>query len=695
MRPFRFASPMLSRAVLIAAGFACAGMLAVQPMPPASEHAAPGVSYTDITEAAGLARFQHVSGGPHKRYIIEATGSGVGTWDFDNDGLVDIYLVNGSTIDAFRRGAPAPRAALYRNLGNGTFRDVTEAMGVGNERWGQGVCVGDIDNDGVEDIYVANFGKNRLYRHTPRGTFEDIADTAGVAVDSWSTGCAFGDYDGDGWLDLFVAGYVSLDLKHPPPAPDDAPSTSTAAAAGTESAGSAGMGAAYAPGAGACTYRGERVICGPRGLKGAPDHLFHNNHDGTFTEVSTQAGVADADGRYGFGVAWFDFDDDGKLDLMVANDSGPNYVYRNLGNGRFADVSYQSGAALDSDGRSQAHMGLAIGDYDNDGRDDIHITNFADDFNVLYHNDGKGSFSDVSFPSGIAPVSLPFLGWGTNFLDYDNDGWLDLFVANGHVYPNADRPDWHSSYAQRALLFRNLGGSRGSGGTSDSSRSASRGSASDSSNGSSDGSGGSNSSGSRGRSSSGGSGGAVRFEEIGAAAGAAITTPRVARGSAVADFDNDGGLDLVINTLDGPPVVARNTTAAPGARGHWLTLVLRGDPARQCPRDAIGSTVFVTVAGRRMRGEVASGRGQISQSDLRVHFGLGFGPGPGPGSGRGASAGADAGAANAVTITKLEVRWANGNGAIVEYPPPPIDAIAIIDQATGKVEIDSRHHNAR
>jgi hypothetical protein len=416
------------------------------------------------------------------------------------------------------------------------------------------------------------------------------------------------------------------------------------------------MGAAYAPGAAVCTYRGERVICGPRGLKGAPDHLFHNNHDGTFTDVSVQAGVADADGRYGFGVAWFDFDDDGRLDLMVANDSGPNYVYRNLGNGRFADVSYQSGAALDSDGRSQAHMGLAIGDYDNDGRDDIHITNFADDFNVLYHNDGKGSFSDVSFASGIAAVSMPFLGWGTHFLDYDNDGWLDLFVANGHVYPSADRLEWNSSYAQRALLFRNLAGQR--------------------------------------------------FEEIGAAAGAAITTPRVSRGSAVADLDNDGGLDLVINTLDGPPVVAHNvatrTGAAAGAttgraeagaaaggaagaatggaagvatsgRGHWLTLVLHGDPARNCPRDAIGSTVFVTAGGRRMRGEVASGRGQISQSDLRVHFGLGA----------------------ATSITKLEVRWANGNGAAVEYPPPRIDTIASIDQATGNVDVDSHGRPSR
>jgi enediyne biosynthesis protein E4 len=616
--------PMMSRVpaasilTILSTLIAAATLIAVQPptkqIPPVSEHAAPGISFADIAAAAGLDAFHHVSGGADKRYIIEATGSGVATWDFDNDGLVDIYLVNGSTLDAQRRGAPAPRAALYRNLGNGKFRDVTESLAVGNERWGQGVCVGDIDNDGFEDIYVANFGKNRLYRHTARGTFEDIAEKAGVAVDSWSTGCAFGDYDGDGYLDLFVAGYVSLDLTHPPPAPNDAPAGSTADAATAASASlQGGMGASYSPGAGACLYRGERVICGPRGLKGAPDHLFHNNGDGTFTEGSAQAGVADAEGRYGFGVAWFDFDDDGRLDLMVANDSGPNYVYRNLGNGKFADVSYQSGAALDGDGRSQAHMGLAIGDYDNDGRDDIHITNFADDFNVLYHNDGKGSFSDVSFASGLAAVTMPFLGWGTHFFDYDNDGWQDIFVANGHVYPGADRRDWNTSYAQRALLFRNLAGKR--------------------------------------------------FEEIGAAAGAALTTPRVARGSAVADLDNDGGLDLVINTLDGPPVVARNVATPASARGHWLTLVLHGDPARKCPRDAVGSTIFVTAGGQRMRGEVASGRGQISQSDLRVHFGLGV----------------------ATSVSKVEVRWAN-SANVVEYTIPRIDAIVNIDQ-TGKVDV--------
>jgi hypothetical protein len=644
--------------------------------PPASEHAARGVGYEDVTAATGLSGFRHVSGAEEPRYIIDATGSGAAIWDFDNDGFADIYLLNGSSLDRVRAGRAAPPAAMFRNNGDGTFTDVTAKTGLANERWGQGVCVGDIDNDGVEDVYVTNFGKNRLYRGTSSGRFDDVAEQAGVALDGWSTGCAFGDFDGDGWLDLFVAGYVALDLAHLPPAPS-APAAGAAAADGSATqspaarvaaatqAEAVGLGASYSAGAAACRYRGAAVICGPRGLPGAPDHLFRNNHDGTFTDVSVAAGVADAEGRYGFGVAWVDFDDDGRLDLFVANDSGPNYLYRNLRNGRFEDVSYRSGAALDRDGRSQAHMGVAIGDYDNDDRDDIHVTNFADDFNVLYHNDGWFGFSDVSHPSGLAAVTLPFLGWGTSFLDYDNDGRLDLFVANGHTYPQADRLDWNTSYAQRALLFRNLDGRR--------------------------------------------------FEEIGAAAGAALTMPRAGRGAAVGDLDNDGALDIVINTLDGPPVVARNTIAAATAagagagaaataataagatatatagataveaggaeraaadtaadtaagasalarpRGHWLTLRLHGDPRKGCPRDAIGAVVIVTAAGGpRVRGEVASGRGYLSQSDLRVHIGLG----------------------EATRIDVIEVRWPNGANVI--YPGGGhIDAIVDIDEATG------------
>jgi enediyne biosynthesis protein E4 len=573
-------------------------------IPAASPNAAATVRFADVTAESGLATFRHVSGGAEKDYIIETTGSGVALLDFDGDGWLDIYLVNGSSLQPRAEGVP--RAALYRNNGDRTFRDVTPAAGVANERWGQGACVGDADNDGAPDLYVTNFGPNRLFRNMGDGRFADIAQRAGVAVDSWSTGCAFGDYDGDGWLDLYVAGYVAFDVRNPPPAP---PRRQASAPQAAPPPGTGGMGAVYSTGAAYCTYRGLPVMCGPRGLRGAPDHLFRNNRDGTFTDTTQEAGVTDTKGLYGFGVAWLDLDDDGRLDLLVANDSGPNYVYRNLGNGRFQNISYQSGAALDGSGRDQAHMGVAIGDYDNDGRNDIHITNFADDFNVLYHNRDGATVTDVSFPSGIAQVSIPFLGWGTDFLDYDNDGWLDLLVVNGHVYPAADTMPWNTSYAQRALLFRNLEGRR--------------------------------------------------FEEVGAAAGDGITTPRVSRGSAVGDLDNDGGIDVVINNIDGGPTVARNTGG--GSAGHWLTVRLVGDPARKCPRDAIGSVVFVTAGGVRQRGEVASGRGQISQSDLRVHFGLG----------------------KRTALSRVEVRWANGPSVV--YAVERVDAILTIDQATGSV----------
>jgi len=585
------------------------GALAQQAVPPtrlipaASPNAAANVRFADVTAEAGLSGFRHVSGSAEKNYIIETTGSGVALWDFDSDGLLDVYLINGSTLEP-RIGGPPP-AALFRNNGDRTFRDVTTTAGVGNDRWGQGVCVGDVDNDGASDVYVTNFGPNRLYRNLGDGRFTDVAVRAGVAVDSWSTGCAFGDYDGDGWLDLYVASYVAFDVQNPPPSPARRQVSPTEASVQARG----GMGAAYSAGAAYCIYRGLPVMCGPRGLRGAPDHLFRNNRDGTFTDATQAAGVMDTRALYGFGVAWFDFDDDGRLDLLVANDSGSNYLYRNLGDGRFQNISYPSGVALDGNGREQAHMGVAIGDYDNDGRNDIHITNFADDFNVLYHNDDGTTVTDVSFRSGVAQLSIPFLGWGTDFLDYDNDGWLDLLVVNGHVYPAADTMPWNTSYAQRALLFRNLEGKR--------------------------------------------------FEEIGAAAGEGLTTARVSRGSAVGDFDNDGGVDVVINNIDGAPTVARNVGA--GSAGHWLTIRLVGDPDRKCPRDAIGSVVFVTAGGVRRRGEVASGRGQISQSDLRVHIGLG----------------------GQTTVSKLEVRWAGGQA--VSYPIDRVDAIITIDQRSGRV----------
>jgi hypothetical protein len=601
----------------MAAGMAVVAVAQAPPptrrVPPASQHAAPGVSFEDVTERAGLSRFRHIAGSPDKPYIIEALGSGVALIDVNGDGWLDVYLVNGGTIDIEHRRLASPLpAAIYLNRGDGTFMESTHGSDLANGRWGQGVCAGDYDNDGDVDLFVANIGVSRLLQATGPAHFTDVAAAAGVDVRGGASGCAFGDYDNDGWLDLFVSGYVAFDLAALPPAPGrPAPARQGEVTAGDVASPSdvRGMAAAYAPGATVCRYRGTDVMCGPRGLPGEADYLFRNNRDGTFSAATAAAGVVDTQRRYGFGVAWVDLDDDGWLDLVVSNDSGPNHVYRNRHDGTFEDVSYVSGAALDGSGREQAHMGIAVGDYDNDGRVDLHITNFADDFNVLYRNEGDFSFDDVSHRLGVATPSMPFLGWGTDFLDYDNDGWRDLLVVNGHVYPQADSQPWNTSYAQRALLFRNLQGRR--------------------------------------------------FEEVGAAAGPALTTPRVARGSAVGDYDNDGAVDVLIGVIDGAPVLARNAGGADA--GHWLSVRLVGDPEQRCPRDAIGSTVLVTVGGRRLRGDVASGRGQVSQSDTRVHFGLGA----------------------ETSVQSLEVRWAGGTTR--RYVIEGVNRFVTIDQRSGQV----------
>ncbi len=538
--------------------------------PPASPTDAPGVAFTEVARAAGLAAFHRVSGSPAKDYILEAKGGGVALLDADGDGWLDVHLVNGASFGFLRGQEEAPPAALFRNNRDGTFTDVTAAAGVANRGWGQGACTGDVDNDGDEDLYVTNFGPNRLYRNDGRGRFSEVAGPAGVALGGWSTGCAFGDYDGDGLLDLFVAGYITLDLERLPPAPSSAVPRPGAAVHATPTKPGLGMQAPYRPGIPYCEYRTVPAMCGPKGLRGAPDHLFHNNGDGTFSDVSVKAGVADPIGLYGIGVAFFDFDDDGRLDLFVANDSCPNYLYRNRGDGTFQDVSFASGAAFNEAGQEQAHMGVAVGDYDRDGRLDLHVTNFENDANTLYHNDGGGLFSETTYPAGVGNPSVPFVGWGTNFLDYDNDGWLDLFVANGHVYPWVGEFDWNTSYEQRVLLFRNLKG---------------------------------------------------KFAEVGRGGGDGLSVVRSLRGSATGDLDNDGDVDVVANPIDGEPILLRNDGG--NRAGHWLAVRLVGDPARRCPRDATGSQVFLTAGGARQRSDVASGRSVMSQSDRRVHFGLG------------------------------------------------------------------------
>ncbi len=535
--------------------------------PPAAATDAAGVSFADVTDAAGLGGFVRRSGGGSKAYIVEAKGGGAAMFDADGDGWLDVYLVNGASFAALRGQEKAPSAALFRNRRDGTFEDVTAAAGVANLGWGQGACTGDFDDDGDDDLYVTNFGANRLYRNDGGGRFVEIAAAAGVALGGWSTGCAFSDYDGDGRLDLFVAGYIVLDPDRLPPAPPDV----FQAARSTDAKGAGLMQAPYTPGATMCRYRGQPAMCGPRGLKGAGDHLFRSRGDGTFEETSAAAGVDDKAGYYGIGVAFFDFDDDGRLDLFVANDSSPNYLYRNRGDGTFQDLSFASGAAFNEAGQEQAHMGVAVGDYDHDGRDDLHVTNFENDANILYHNDGSGLFSEATYPAGVGNSSVPFVGWGTNFLDYDNDGWIDLFVANGHVYPWVDALDWNTSYAQRPLLFRNLKNGR--------------------------------------------------FAEVGAGGGPGLAALRSGRGSASGDYDNDGDTDVVVCPIDGRPLLLRNDG---GSRaGHWLRLRLVGDPKAKAPRDATGALVTLTAGGVRQRLDVASGRSVMSQSERRLLFGLG------------------------------------------------------------------------
>jgi hypothetical protein len=510
------------------------------------------VVFKDITKEAGLSGWTHKMGVPEKNFIVETNGSGLALLDYDNDGWLDIYLVNGSTFDALDGKEEPPHAALFHNNHDGTFTDVAQQAGVTNDRWGFGVAVGDYDNDGWPDLYISNFGKNRLYHNNHDGTFTDVAEKAGVALGNWSTGATFGDYDGDGRLDLYVTGYVHFDRDNLP------------------IAGSKAIGYAQ------CQYRGASVNCGPRGLIGEPDHLFHNNGDGTFTDVTVKAGVEDKDRYYGFTAIFVDVNGDGKPDLVVGNDSEPNFLYINKGDGTFDDQSYVSGFALNKDGREIASMGIAAGDYENNGLVDFFVTDFGDDYKVLYRNDGDASFTDVSYKAGIAQTTIPFVGWGDGFLDYDNDGWLDLFAANGHVYPQVDQHDWGTSFAERPLLFHNVPPT-GPGSNKD-----------------------------------------RRFEYVPPVKGTGLADLIAARGAAFGDLFNDGKIDVVINPIDGPPVLLRNVNPD---HNHWVEMKLVGGP--KSPRDATCATVYLQANGMRMRQDVLASGSYISSNDRRLHFGLG------------------------------------------------------------------------
>jgi len=538
------------------------------------------IVFQDISGKAGLTKWTHKMGSPAKDYIIETKGSGVCLFDYDNDGWLDIYVVNGSTLEALTGKATPPHAALFHNNHDGTFTDVSAKAGVQNDRWGFGCAVADYDNEGYPDLYVSNFGPNRLYHNNKNGTFTDIAEKAGVQLANWSTGVTWGDYDGDGLLDLFVAGYLHWDWNNPPARGGEGGSTNSF-----------------------CTFRGEPTACGPRGLKGEPDHLFKNNGDGTFTDVSDKAGVADKPGYYGLGAVFVDINNDGKPDLLVGNDSTPNYLYINKGDGSFEDVSYASGYALNEAGRETASMGIAVGDFQNNGMLDVFNTTFSDDYKPLYRNEGDANFTDISYHFGLGEITVPFLSFGDAFFDYDNDGWKDLMMSDGHVYPQADKYNWGTSWKERPMLFHNLQGKS--------------------------------------------------FENVPAVEGTGLADVIAGRGMAVGDLFNDGKIDVVINVIDDHPVLLRNVS---DDHNHWIELKLTG--SGKSPRDATGTTVYVTANGLKQRGDVISGGSYLSNNDPRLHFGLG----------------------TATKIDDIEIHWPDGK--VEHIPAPAIDHITPITEST-------------
>jgi hypothetical protein len=494
--------------------------------------------FEDIAAKAGIRVLNANGGVDSKRYIVEATGSGVAIFDYDNDGWPDIFMVNGDWFPGKAQKGARPTSHLYHNNHDGTFTDVTARAGLNDTAWGQGVCAGDYDNDGYEDLFVTAYGKSRLYHNQGKGTFTEVAATAGVAGSGklWGTGCAFVDYDRDGKLDLMVANYVSFDLATTP-----------------------------APGSSGCTWKGVPVMCGPRGLASSPNLLYHNLGNGKFEDVSKQSGIEKTPGHYCFSVSATDYDEDGWPDLFVACDSTPSILYHNNHDGTFTDTAADEGVAFNEDGREQAGMGSTVGDYDGDGHLDIFRTNFSDDTSTLYHHNTDHTFSDVTFASGIG-VNTQYLGWGVMFMDVDNDGWPDLLLVNGHVYPEVDSGNMGSAYREPRLLYHNLGNGK--------------------------------------------------FQDISHDSGPGITQPQSSRGLAIGDLWNDGRQEAVINNVSDYPMLLVNRATN---KKHWLGVRLVGVKSN---RDGIGARVMVT-ASRVMVDEVRSGSSYSSNNDIRLHFGLG------------------------------------------------------------------------
>jgi enediyne biosynthesis protein E4 len=518
-----------------------------------------GVSFVNIAKEAGL-HAKTIFGGEHKnKFLLETTGCGIAFYDYDDDGWLDIFVVNGWRLQGFPRGQE-PVCHLYKNNRDGTFTDVTLKAGVAHSGWGQGVCVGDYNNDGHEDLFISYYGRNVLYRNNGNGTFTDVTAQAGL-VDKrtrWNTGCAFVDYDRDGNLDLFVANYIDMDLKTAP-----------------------------VPESGPCLYKGIMVACGPPGLTGGKNILYRNNGDGTFTDVSESTGILNENGTFGLGVVCADFDNDGWPDIYVANDSQPSALYHNDGKGKFTDIGIDSGAALSPDGKPQAGMGVSVADYDGDGKLDIVKTNFAGDTHSLYRNRGNNDFEDTTFSAGIG-LNTRYLGWGCGFFDFDNDGWPDILVCNGHVYPEVEQLKTEAGYAERKLLYHNLGNGH--------------------------------------------------FADVSMKAGPGISMESPARGCAFGDFDNDGDLDVAINCVNDFPQLLRCDSRLDNNSIKVRTIGTKSN------RSGIGARVRCVAKtdgkiARELIDEVRSGSGYISQSDLRVHFGLG----------------------KATQVDLLEIRWPSGH----------------------------------
>lgn len=557
----------------------CASALAFAqnaPQKPKPERPPSSIRFREATQSAGI-RFEHAVS-PEKRYLIESMSGGVLLLDYDQDGWQDIYFTNAPSVEAALRGEKV-RSALYRNRGDGTFDDVTDSAGVAHPCWAMGGAVADYNNDGWPDLLITCASGMVLYENTGEGRFLDVTRQAGLTDPRWTTGAAFADYDGDGFADLMVSRYVEFDSKNLP---------------------LFGVGPT-------CRYRGIGVQCGPRGMKGMSDSLYRNNGNGTFTEVSKAARVHDATAYYGLGVIFSDFNDDGRPDLFVANDSTPNYLYRNDGNGRFTDVSFMSGTAVSNDGGETASMGIAVCDYDHTGRLSVNITNFEDQGQSLYRNDGDFNFREIAHGAGLSD-SLQYLGWGIGCVDLDNDGWQDLFVVNGHVYPQVDSLEAGSKYRQGKLVFQNQR----------------------------DGT----------------------FRNVSAFAGSAVGLPQSGRGAAFGDLDNDGRIDVVVENIDGAPMVLINQFEG---KAHWITLELMGTRGN---RLALGAKVRVVAGTLDQIDEVRSGGSYLSQNDLRIHFGLG----------------------NAERVQRLEVRWPSGKKEVLQ--DLAVDRLYLIKEGEGVISAE-------